>query len=171
MNCSKNFIRDKCNNHNDLTCERKCNISKMQELYNKELEKYYNEYNKYLQYKYDRSSDKSRKKMLAESVIRPNIIKINNNLNNILIRLRKHIGNTNKLVLNQKNLIKNKNNNIVRQNKKIQHQMEILNKSQNEVLSKKRQIDTGLDRNRYKRNIMYVILIVNILLFKGGDIY
>ena len=45
--------------------------------------------------------------------------------------------------------------------------MEILNKSQNEVLSKKRQIDTGLDRNRYKRNIMYVILIVNIVLFIG----
>ena len=137
MNCSKNFIRDKCNNHNDLTCERKCNISKMQELYNKELEKYYNEYNKYLQYKYDRSSDKSRKKMLAESVIRPNIIKINNNLNNILIRLRKH-KEMNKLVLNQKNLIKNKNN-IVRQNKKIQ-QMEILNKVKMVCLKKDKSI-------------------------------
>uniref|UniRef100_A0A6C0EK19 Uncharacterized protein n=1 Tax=viral metagenome TaxID=1070528 RepID=A0A6C0EK19_9ZZZZ len=165
MNCSKKFIMDKCNNNNDFHCQRKCNISKMEELYNKELQKYYLEYNKYLHYKYDRTADKSRKKLLAETVIRPNIIKINNNLNNILINLKKHIKNTNNLIQGQKHEIANKNNNIYRQNTKIKHQINLLKEKEDSILSKERQVDTGLDRNRYKRNSMYVIFIINIILF------
>ena len=166
-NCSQKFIRDRCNNNNDITCQRKCNINKLEDLYNKELQKYYLEYNKYLHYKYDRSSKKSINKHLAETVIRPNIVRINDNLNNILIKLKKHIANTHNLIQQQKNEINNKNNNIYRQNNKIKQQVNLLDKRDSDLLSKERQVKVGLDRNLYKRNIMYFVIIINIILFGG----
>ena len=50
--CDANFIRKECNYKNDYQCQRKCNMSKLKELYNSELQSYYNNYNEYLRYKY-----------------------------------------------------------------------------------------------------------------------
>ena len=45
MNCDQNFIKVNCNNKNDYNCQRKCNIIKLKNVYNKTLNEYYNTYN------------------------------------------------------------------------------------------------------------------------------
>ena len=148
--CSQEFIRTQCNYKNDYECRRKCNISKLKELYEKELNNYYTQYNKYLQYKYDRSS--SSKQAEAENVIKPKVIRINNNLNKILADLKKNIEHTQELIQQQEGDINTKNNNIYKRNKQITDQYNTIVSRQDELESKNRQIDTGIERNQYKRN-------------------
>ena len=160
--CSQEFIRTQCNYKNDYECRRKCNISKLKELYEKELNNYYTQYNKYLQYKYDRSS--SSKQAEAENVIKPKVIRINNNLNKILADLKKNIEHTQELIQQQEGDINTKNNNIYKRNKQITDQYNTIVSRQDELESKNRQIDTGIERNQYKRNTMYFLIFLNIVI-------
>ena len=38
--CGDDFIKTQCNYKNDYECQRKCNISKLKELYDKQLNQY-----------------------------------------------------------------------------------------------------------------------------------
>ena len=68
----------------DYTCQRKKNIFRLKDLYEKELNNYYNSYNQYLQYKYDTSRDANWKRNYAETRLKPKVKGINANLNRML---------------------------------------------------------------------------------------
>ena len=61
----------------DFECQRKENINKLRELYERELNNYYNGYNKYLQYKFDKSSERAWKRNFAETTLKPKVEKTN----------------------------------------------------------------------------------------------
>merc|ERR1712072_723506 len=143
--CGDDFIKTQCNYKNDYECQRKCNINNLKELYDKQLNQYYTEYQKYLTYKYDKSSSSSQKQALAENVIRPKVIQINNNLNKILTDLKKNIDHTHDLITQQEGDIASKNNTLYSRNKEITKQYDTISSRKDELDSKERMIDTGIE--------------------------
>jgi septal ring factor EnvC (AmiA/AmiB activator) len=164
MSCGFEFIKKHCNYKNDYMCQRKCNIHKLKQLYNKELRNYYKIYNTYLEMKYSTGNNAVEQRQLAEKEWRPLIVTINKKLNKILKDLKKNIDNTQKLIKSHKKTILVKNNNILTQNKFITRQDDIIKQKYDEYLSKERQVDTGEERNKYKKNTMILMIILNIIL-------
>lgn len=161
--CDQNFIRRECNYKNDYQCQRKCNISKLKELYNSELQNYYTTYNEYLKYKYDRSSNQAIMRARAESELRPKVVRINKRLNRILTDLKGNIDHTRDMINRQENNIRVKNNLIYKRNKRLANQNDLIDGRSDELKTKEKQIDTGAERNSYKRLLMYVLIILNIV--------
>ena len=162
--CDANFIRKECNYKNDYQCQRKCNMSKLKELYNSELQNYYNTYNEYLRYKYDRSSNQAIMRARAESELRPKVVRINSRLNKILTDLKNNIDQTQDMIKKQENSIRVKNNLIYKRNQRLAKQNANINGRNQELVSKERQLETGSERNNYKRLAMYVFLLLNVVL-------
>ena len=81
MNCGQDFIRTQCNYKNDYECQRKCNIQKLRHLYHQELNRYYQKYTQYLQYKYSTGANKNWNRSYAHNTLRPEVIRINNIFN------------------------------------------------------------------------------------------
>ena len=91
MNCDQNFIKVNCNNKNDYNCQRKCNIIKLKNVYNKTLNEYYNTYNTYLTFKNKKGIRERWQRNYADNKLRPKIIKLNTRLNKVLIDIKKNI--------------------------------------------------------------------------------
>jgi len=167
MKCSQNFVRKACNNNNNMICKMKCNIHTLNGEYNKNLKLYRQEYNKFLQFKFDKGPDKIRKNNIANTIIKAKLDRINNNLEKLSKDIKRYIDESNSTIGMQKNMINVKNSNIYRQNLKLKNQHEIILKENQNLLEKERQVDTGIVRNNYKRNMMYFLIVVNIILFIG----
>jgi len=162
-NCGQQFVNTQCNYVNDYECDRKCNIMKLKDEYNKELKQYYIEYNKYLNLKFGKNSS-TQQQTTAESLVKPVIVQINTNLNKILADLKNNIKNTQSKIKTQEMNVHSKNKNINSKNSQIKIQIEEIEKRQKELDTKNRMIETSIERNRYKRNVMYIMIILSILL-------
>jgi hypothetical protein len=148
----------------DYTCQRKKNIVKLRDLYEKELNNYYNAYSTYLQYKYDNSSDRAWKKNYAETTLRPKVVGINKNLNKILRQLKRNINYTNKLINRHKRMVNTKSTSVIQKNKTIKYQDNYIDDKNIDLLSKNRQVEFSKERNSYKRIMLIVLVIINIIL-------
>ncbi len=173
FNCSPELIKQLCgteeNSRGDekkarpitnYECARKCNIHQLREIYENTLKSYYEDYNKYLSYKY--SSDPANNAESKE--IEGKIIKNKENMNNVLQALRSNINETQENIVQHTNEIKSKNWDIADRNKNITKQYHTLENRKNELEGKLRMIDTGIERNHYKRNMILFLIIINILI-------
>jgi len=154
----------------DFECQRKENINKLRELYEKELNNYYNGYNKYLQYKFDKSSERAWKRNFAETTLKPKVEKTNKRLNRILNSLKMNIKKTEKLIDVQSRNVDNKTFVIHKKNKQIKSQDDLLSKQGGSVLSRKEQIRFTTERNAYRRMMIIILILVNLGLV-GALIY
>jgi chromosome segregation ATPase len=148
----------------DYTCQRKKNIERLRDLYETELNNYYNTYNSYLKYKYDNSRDAGWKRNYAATKLRPRVVEINRNLNRMLRELKNNIRYTDQQIDRQKRILGSKTNTIHQKNKVIHTQDELVEDKNNELLSKERQVEFSKERNSYRRIMLFVLLIVNIIL-------
>jgi hypothetical protein len=148
----------------DYTCQRKKNIFRLKDLYEKELNNYYNSYNQYLQYKYDTSRDANWKRNYAETKLKPKVKAINANLNRMLKELKKNVKYTDDLITRQKRILTTKGNSVQQKNRVIHSQDVLVEDKNNDLSSKERQIEFSLERNSYRRIMLFVLLIINIIL-------
>ena len=148
----------------DYTCQRKKNIFRLKDLYEKELNNYYNSYNQYLQYKYDTSRDANWKRNYAETKLKPKVKAINANLNRMLKELKKNIKYTDDLITRQKRILTTKGNSVQQKNRIIHSQDVLVEDKNNDLTGKERQIEFSLERNSYRRIMLFVLLIINIIL-------
>mgnify|MGYP000942986684 CR=1 FL=1 len=146
----------------DFECQRKENINKLRELYERELNNYYNGYNKYLQYKFDKSSERAWKRNFAETTLKPKVEKTNKRLNRILNSLKMNIKKTEKLIDVQSRNVDNKTFVIHKKNKQIKQQDNVLSTQGGSVLSRKEQIRFTTERNGYRRMMIIVLILVNL---------
>jgi hypothetical protein len=160
MNCNENFVRTNCNNKNDYNCQRKCNIFKLKNVYNKIINEYYNVYSIYLKYK---NRKNKWYKNYADNTLRPKIIKLNTRLNIVLKNLKKNIKNTDELIGNQELNINNQNNQIYNKNNLINKQIDNINNAETNLTNKKGQIETGSLRNRYNITSIIILILLNII--------
>jgi len=99
----------------------------------------------------------------AESELRPKVVRINRRLNKVLTDLKSNIEHTQSLIKRQEGDIKVKNNLIYRRNNRLSKMNDTINGRSDELQTKERQMETGGERNSYKRLSMYVLIILNIL--------
>ena len=167
MDCSPEFVKNKCQDNNNVLCKMKCNIHTLNIEYSQTLKTYRNHYNKYLEFKFDKGPDKHRKHKIANTIMKNKLDAINKKLEKLSIDIKRFIKESDNNIHIQKKSIDTKNSNIYRQNLLLKQQHENILKENQNLLGKNRQIDTGIDRNNYKRNIMYFLIIINIILFIG----
>lgn len=151
----------------DYICQKKKKINKMREVYETTIKKYYDAYNLYLQYKYDKSSERAWKKNYAETTLRPKVEKINNELNSILENVKTNINDTSEIITKQAANIDNSTESIHRKNRLIHDQDKTIRDTNLSLLSKNRQISFTKERNNYRIIMLVILVVVNILIMGG----
>ena len=141
---------------------RATNIEKLGEQYNTSLAKYLNAYNRELvansvcqendgacqQTKTDAANDRSRFESELQAFQKD--LETNNST-------------TNQLIKQQTQDIEAKTMAIEQKNKMINNQTEVIDDKNRIMNSRERQIELGVSKNIYKRNIMYFLVVVNVL--------
>ena len=146
---------------NKFECSRLCNITKLRNIYKEELNRYYEAYNKYLTIKFNQN-DSNRAENASE--IEQDIISHKENLSKILDSLKNNIVITDSKIQEYNQDIINTNDNIADRNSEITDQYLTLKNRQDELEGKYRMIDTGIERNHYKRNVILVLIFINIFI-------
>tara|TARA_Y100000385_G_scaffold289930_1_gene361061 strand:+ start:14713 stop:15279 length:567 start_codon:yes stop_codon:yes gene_type:complete len=173
FNCDPELIKQLCGNEDNsrgderksrpitnYECARKCNIHQLKEIYEKTLQTYYVDYNKYLSLKFSsQASDVANSKE-----IEPKIMANKEMMNKVLQALRQNISETQNSIDTHSTEIKSKNWDIADRNKNITKQYHTLENRKNELEGKLRMIDTGIERNHYKRNMILFLIVINILI-------
>ena len=189
MSCGQDFKRRYCINLSDTDCNHKCMIQQYQQEkmkkqnqvdqininYNDELSKNVKLRNNYstlktAQARGDFGLVRSITKPFQLNNMRSQLITSNYRLANYLEQIR-NIVKVNETLVNQKDkLILSKDNEIDQKNIRIRRINNQINNLQDEFLSNQQKINSGLERNQYKRNVI-IILIVLIIIMTGGMAY
>ena len=103
-------------------------------------------------------------KNYAETTLRPKVVAINKNLNDILRQLKRNINYTNKMINRHKRLVTSKTSSVMQKNKTIKHQDNYIEDRNIDLLSKNRQVEFSKERNSYKRMMLIVLVIINLIL-------
>ena len=174
-NCGQQFINTRCGYINDSICSSKCELHQLKQQYNQLLQQYFTEYNNYLQALFGQNATDATKTN-AISVIKPKVISLNTQLNGILTKLKDTTTTIQTNINNQEVTITSMNTDIINKNKLINTQLQLIKQKEDELQSKHKMISSGIERNNYKRNVIYLfiviiviilIVIVNILLKKN----
>jgi len=155
----------------DINCQRKQNVNRLRELYNKEVDNYYKSYNQYLEYKSDTSPDSSWKKNYAETTLRPQVETINTRLNSVLEELKKNIQSIESQIKSQEREVTKYNENIQSKIGNIQQLNQQIEEYRKELTSKDRQVMFTEERHKYRKIMIIALVIVNIILLCASYIY
>merc|ERR1711966_322276 len=92
--------------------------------------------------------------------IEPKIMANKEMMNKVLQALRQNISETQNSIDTHSTEIKSKNWDIADRNKNITKQYHTLENRKNELEGKLRMIDTGIERNHYKRNMILFLIVI-----------
>lgn len=170
--CSKNNSNGTNNDENTppnwYEKVRNLNLEKIDSQYNQLLSEYLNNYNRFLVLKglqenaspsggdasdfaqalKEAETKYTQKKSELEDLA--NMIEENNKISQ-------------NLIAKQTNDIENKTRSILKKNQDINNQTSVLLEKNKIMDSRRRQIEMGIEKNLYKRNIMYVLVFVNVI--------
>ena len=144
------------------------NIESVDALYNDQLQTYLNAYNKYLTVKSllnntppNSSQAKSMESALNDA--QQDYTKAQSVLAQYQGDIESNNQTTNKLIKNQTQDIENKTLSITKKNQLINKQTNLIDERNQIMNSRVRQIELGVSKNVYKRNIMYFLIFVNVV--------
>ncbi len=155
----------------DYETQKINNINSLKQKYESKLAEYKSAYNTYYIMKFDTSTNKEAKRLEAETTWSPKVASLNTELNNILNEVKKNIMDTEQLINKQKTEVDTKTKLIYDKNQLIESQDNEIKKRNNELMSKDRQIQFTLERNRYRRIIMISLIATNVALIGGGALW
>ncbi len=146
---------------------RSKNIEQADDKYNSLLSQYLNDYNKYLVLKglqeNSNPSDDSQDFTTALSDAETQYTNSKAALQALATNIEKNNQTSQQLIKNQSKDIENKTQAIQVKNSLITEQTKIIDERNNVMNSRSRQIELGVEKNIYKRNIMYFLIFVNII--------
>ena len=146
----------------DYSCQRAKNINQLKAKYSSAVYNYQQVYQKYLTLKYDKSSSSAQSAKMAQALL-SKLKGAEQKVNTILNALKKNNIDTDTLIAKQRDLINTKTKEILEKNIYIKEQDVLVNKSHNELLSKTGQNQFSLQRNRYRRVMLTVLVLINLL--------
>lgn len=158
IECSKDVASDNTasTTKNFYSEQRTNNIQQLRAKYNSALTDYLNQYNDYQVAEATNSTSDM-------STLQKSLDASKKQLEQIKSALVDNNNKTSELIKNNQEALENKGKLIDEKNKRIEEQQKII-QERNEVLnSRKRQIEMGLEKNIYKRNLMYFLIFVNII--------
>jgi len=140
--------------------KRQDNLNDLRAIYQNLLTEYDEEYSKFLEAPINST---------VGNIAKEKVTAINKKLNSILDELKNNIKRTDDMIESQSRLVDSKTDVIMQKNKDIDTQDKYVANSNIELVSKKKQNEFSVERNRYKRIILVVLIIINVLL--GWGIY
>jgi len=146
---------------------RSKNIEQADDKYNNLLSQYLNDYNKYLVLKglqeNSNPSDDAQDFTTALTDAEGKYTNSKAALQALATNIEKNNDSSQDLIKNQSKDIENKTKAIQIKNKLITEQTKIIDDRNSIMNSRSRQIQLGVEKNIYKRNIMYFLIFVNII--------
>lgn len=137
------------------TTQRENNIKQLRKQYNAALGDYLQKYNDH---------------QVADSLnsqgsfsLKNDVQQAENKLNEIQSALHTNNEDTERLIKNNEKALTQKGKLIEQKNARIAKQQAIIQERNDILNSRKRQIEMGLEKNIYKRNLMYFLIFVNII--------
>ena len=146
---------------------RSKNIEQADDKYNNLLSQYLNDYNKYLVLKglqeNSNPADDAQDFTTALTDAESKYTNSKTALQALATNIEKNNDTSQDLIKNQSKDIENKTKSILIKNKLITEQTKIIDDRNSVMNSRSRQIQLGVEKNIYKRNIMYFLIFVNII--------
>jgi hypothetical protein len=157
---------------NSYIGKRSQNINSLDKKYNSELSNYLETYNKYLLNKsmlLNASPGSASQAQLATATDKSKeaFLKSKENMEQIQKNLEKNNKSTNDVIKYQGENIKNKSSKIKQKDGEITSQSKLISEKNKILNSRTRQIELGITKNNYKRNVMWFLIIINIILICG----
>jgi hypothetical protein len=123
-------------------------------------EKYANLYQKYLDQKFSSNAEEQKASLSTYNELKV----IDQSLRDIMDKLKKSTDSISNKILESSEAIERKTFQIYEKAKTLDIQQDLINRKNEELHSKKKQIEMGIQKNKYRRNLIFVLIALNIIL-------
>lgn len=127
--------------------------------YLKTSNEYNQKYQEYLSAKYATNPDTGVVTQLAKTVS-----DLDGKLKDIIARIKNQESNVGQQLFDTSSAIERKTFSIYDKSKNLDIQQDEIIRKRDELYSKQKQIEMGIQKNKYRRNVIIVLIIVNILM-------
>lgn len=136
------------------------NQSSLRAEYFKTSEEYAREYQKYLDLKYSKDGANRAK----ADAIYARLQDIDNKLRTLLDQVKSQEGDIGTQLLDTSSAIERKTFQIYEKSKTLDVQNDEIARKQEELHNKQKQVEMGIQKNRYRRNVIIFLTVVNLLM-------
>jgi uncharacterized membrane protein len=123
-------------------------------------EKYAKLYQKYLDQKFSSNADEQKESLSTYNELKV----IDQSLRDIMDKLKKSTDSISNKILESSDAIERKTFQIYEKAKTLDIQQDLISRKNEELHSKKKQIEMGIQKNKYRRNLIFVLIALNIIL-------
>ena len=123
-------------------------------------EKYAKLYQKYLDQKFSSNTEEQNASLSTYNELKV----IDQNLREIMEKLKKSTDSISNKILESSEAIERKTFQIYEKAKTLDIQQDLIVRKNEELHSKKKQIEMGVQKNKYRRNLIFVLIALNIML-------
>jgi uncharacterized membrane protein len=123
-------------------------------------EKYAKLYQKYLDQKFSANADEQKESLSTYNELKV----IDQSLRDIMDKLKKSTDSISNKILESSEAIERKTFQIYEKAKTLDIQQDLISRKNEELHSKKKQIEMGVQKNLYRRNLIFFLIALNILL-------
>lgn len=123
-------------------------------------EKYAKLYQKYLDQKFSSNAEEQKTSLSTYNELKV----IDQSLRDIMDKLKKSTDSISNKILESSEAIERKTFQIYEKAKTLDIQQDLINRKNEELHSKKKQIEMGVQKNKYRRNLIFVLIALNIIL-------
>jgi len=123
-------------------------------------EKYAKLYQKYLDQKFSSNEEEQKESLSTYNELKV----IDQTLRDIMDKLKKSTDSISNKILESSEAIERKTFQIYEKAKTLDIQQDLISRKNDELHSKKKQIEMGVQKNKYRRNLIFVLIALNILL-------
>jgi hypothetical protein len=123
-------------------------------------EQYSKLYQKYLDQKFSQNPQQQKRSLETYNELKV----IDQILRDIMDKLKKNTDSISNKILESSEAIERKTFQIYEKAKTLDIQQDLIARKNEELHSKKKQIEMGIQKNKYRRNIIVILIIINIFL-------
>ena len=123
-------------------------------------ERYSKLYQKYLDEKFSQNPELQKRSVNTYNELKV----IDQILRDIMEKLKKNTDSISNKILESSEAIERKTFQIYEKAKTLDIQQDLISRKNEELHSKKKQIDMGIQKNKYRRNIIFILIIINMFL-------
>jgi len=123
-------------------------------------EQYSKLYQKYLDQKFSANENEQKQSLKTYDELKV----IDQTLRDIMEKLKKGTDSISNKILESSEAIERKTFQIYEKAKTLDMQQDLIARKNEELHSKKKQIEMGIQKNKYRRNVIMVLILINIIL-------
>lgn len=136
------------------------NSESLRSTYFKTSEQYAKLYQKYLDQKFSSNAEEQKASLTTYNELKV----IDTTLRSIMDKLKSSTDSISNKILESSESIERKTFQIYEKAKTLDIQQDLISQKNEELHSKKKQIEMGIQKNKYRRNLIFVLILLNVIL-------